>query len=161
MDETAVRQVMADPVAQRLLRTCPLTRLAYTAGDGTPRVIPIGYIWTGSEFLLHTVPHSAKVSALNVNPRVAMTIDTEAFPPNVLLVRGSAVVQIVDGVPAEYLDSGRRYVEDDEQYRAWEAGVRGLYKQMARVVITPDWAKIHDFDTRLPSAVEQLIRQQQ
>ena len=161
MDETAVRQILADPVAQRVLRTCTLTRLGYTAGDGTPRVIPIGYVWTGSAFLLHTVPHSAKVSALTAHPRVAMTIDTETFPPNVLLVRGSAAVQIIDGVPPEYLDSGRRFIDDDEQYRSWEAGVRALYKQVARVVITPEWVKILDFETRLPSAVEQLIRQQQ
>jgi hypothetical protein len=64
-------------------------------------------------------------------------------------------------VPPEYLDSGRRFIDDDEQYRSWEAGVRALYKQVARVVITPEWVKILDFETRLPSAVEQLIRQQQ
>jgi hypothetical protein len=133
-----------------VLRSCALTRLAYTTSDGSPRVIPIGYTWTGTTFLMHTVPHSAKVSALTGYSRVALTIDTDTFPPNVLLVRGSAVVQIIDGVPPEYLDAGRRYIHDDQQYQAWEAGVRGLYKQMARIVITPDWVKILDFENRHP-----------
>lgn len=31
----------------------------------------------------------------------------------------------------------------------------------ARITITPHWATIHDFETRLPSAVEELPRQQQ
>jgi hypothetical protein len=28
---------------------------------------------------------------------------------------------------------------------------------MARISITPEWAKVLDFQTRLPSAVEQLV----
>ncbi len=41
----------------------------------------------------------------------------------------------------------------------WEAGVRALYKQMAIIRVTPTWAKIFDFETRLPSPVEELIRE--
>jgi hypothetical protein len=40
----------------------------------------------------------------------------------------------------------------------WEAGVRALYDQMARIDITPTWVKIHDFDSRIPQAVEDLAR---
>jgi hypothetical protein len=29
---------------------------------------------------------------------------------------------------------------------------------MARITIQPEWAKLLDFETRLPSAVEELIR---
>ena len=41
----------------------------------------------------------------------------------------------------------------------WEAGVRALYKQMAIIRVTPTWAKILDFETRLPGPVEELIRE--
>lgn len=160
MDEAAVQAVLDDPVAQRVLDTCPVARLAYTGLDGKPRAIPIGYFFTGRDFLMFTVPFSAKVRALRANPDVALTIDTEDFPPNVLLVRGSATVEVVDGTPAEYLESGRRFV-GDANYPAWKAGVEGLYEQMGRITVTPHWAKIHDFETRLPSAVEQLVRQKQ
>jgi hypothetical protein len=30
---------------------------------------------------------------------------------------------------------------------------------MVRIVVTPTWAKLIDFETTLPSAVEELIRQ--
>jgi hypothetical protein len=45
-----------------------------------------------------------------------------------------------------------------EQRVEWEAGVRSLYDGMVRIVVTPTWAKLIDFETTLPSAVEELIR---
>ena len=41
----------------------------------------------------------------------------------------------------------------------WEAEVRSLYDGMVRIVVTPTWAKLIDFETTLPSAVEELARQ--
>jgi hypothetical protein len=32
---------------------------------------------------------------------------------------------------------------------------------MVRIVVTPTWAKLIDFETTLPSAVEELVRQQE
>ena len=46
-----------------------------------------------------------------------------------------------------------------EQRVEWEAGVRSLYDGMVRIVVTPTWAKLIDFQTTLPSPVEELIRQ--
>ncbi len=160
MDANTLREVLNDPVAKRLYDTTNLARLAYSAKDGSPRVIPIGYVWDGTHFLMFTATNAAKLVSLANDPRVAITIDTDAFPPNVLLVRGTAEIEIVDGVPDEYLQTNRKNT-DPEGYAEWEAGVRQLYKQMARIRITPTWAKIHDFETRLPSAVEELIQQQQ
>jgi hypothetical protein len=40
---------------------------------------------------------------------------------------------------------------------AFEDQVRSVYPQMARITIQPEWAKLLDFETRLPSAVEELI----
>ncbi|HLU37157.1 MAG TPA: pyridoxamine 5'-phosphate oxidase family protein [Thermomicrobiales bacterium] len=159
MHADQLRDVLTDPVAQRLYDSVDLARLAYSAKDGSPRVIPIGYRWNGTGFNLYTAPNAPKLDALRHDPRVALTIDTESFPPNVLLVRGTATIQIIDGVPDEYLDMNRRHT-DPATYAEWEAGVRGLYKQMALIQITPTWAKVLDFQTRLPSAIEELISQQ-
>ena len=41
---------------------------------------------------------------------------------------------------------------------AFEAQVRGLYQQMVRITIEPQWAKLLDFETRLPTPVENLIK---
>jgi hypothetical protein len=46
-----------------------------------------------------------------------------------------------------------------EQRAEWEAEVRSLYDGMVRIVVTPTWAKLIDFETTPPSAVEELVRQ--
>ena len=56
--------------------------------------------------------------------------------------------------------AGGSYQMTPEQRVEWEAGVRSLYDGMVRIVVTPTWAKLIDFETTLPSAVEELVRQQ-
>jgi hypothetical protein len=151
-----VLQILNDPLAQELLRSNIPARLAYTGRDGAPRAIPIAFHWTGQEVVICTPPHAAKVRALRANPKVALTIDTTTFPPLVLLVRGRASVEVVDGVPSEYL-AGSKKIVGEEGFPAFEEQVRALYQQMARIAIVPEWAKLLDFETRLPTAVEQLL----
>jgi hypothetical protein len=50
------------------------------------------------------------------------------------------------------------YAMTPEQRVAWEAEVRSLYDGMVRIVVPPTWAKPIDFETTLPSAVEELVR---
>ena len=158
MPQQDVIRVLSDPLAQELMQSNIPARLAYVGPDGFPRAIPIGFHWNGTEFVLSTAPHAPKVSALKANPKVALTVDTNAFPPHVLLVRGTATIDIVDGIPPEYLEASRKGVGAD-QWDAFERGVRSLYKQMARIKITPLWAKLLDFKTRFPTPIEKLIRQ--
>ncbi len=157
MNTTDVLEVLTKPLSLELLGSAIPARFAYTGLDGDPRVIPIGFLWTGEQFELYTVPASAKVKALRANPRVALTIDTEAFPPHVLLVRGSVTLELVDGVPDGYVEAAHKVVPA-EQMAGWEASVRALYDQMVVITLAPDWAKLLDFETTLPKAVEDLIR---
>jgi hypothetical protein len=48
-------------VAQELLQSRIPARLAYTALDGTPRVIPAVFLWTGAEIVLGSWPDDPKV----------------------------------------------------------------------------------------------------
>ena len=154
-----VRTAMADPVAQRLLVSGDPARLAYIGRDGAPRVIPVGFHWTGETLVVGTAPRSAKVAALQANPAVALTVDTSppVWPPNALLIRGRAEVSIVDGVFPEYVEGARKSIPA-EAFPEWEASVHDFYDQMARIDITPTWVVIHDFETRIPRAVEDLAR---
>src|ERR671910_3718614 len=43
--------LLDDPVAQTLLQSRASARLAYSWTDGTPRVVPIWFHWTGEEFV--------------------------------------------------------------------------------------------------------------
>jgi hypothetical protein len=107
-----------------------------------------------------TVPKSAKVAALQHNPNVALTIDQGAFPPKVLLIRGVAEVELIEGIPKGYLAAGRK-VMTAEQYSDWVSGVQALYDEMVVITITPTWAKLLDFETTLPESVEDLIQKKQ
>lgn len=149
-----------DRFAQELLHAPMPARLAYNAVDGTPRVIPIGFHWNGETFVMATATGSPKQYGLAANPRVALTIDTNEFPPKVLLVRGNATLTVVDGVPEEYLLAANRAIDPDQQ-AGFDAQVRALYDQMVRIEIAPTWAKVHDFETRLPSAVQRLLEEKQ
>ena len=159
MEIKQILEVLNRPYSRELLQSNIPARMAYTARDGSPRVIPIGFLWNGAQFIVATPPNAAKVQALTADPRVALTIDTNEFPPKVLLVRGIASQEIVDGVPTEYLEASKKAV-GAEGMEDFEQQVRGLYKQMVRITIEPTWAKLLDFETTLPSAVEELVRQQ-
>jgi len=158
MEQHEITEILHRPYSQELLAR-DLTRLAYVATDGTPRTIPIAFTWNGSQIVLCTTRNAPKLRALRHNPRVALTIDTEVHPPKILLLRGRAELDDVDGIPEEYLQMNGSYRMSAEQRVEWEAEVRSLYDGMVRIVITPTWVKLIDFETTLPSAVEELVRQ--
>ncbi|WP_405178882.1 pyridoxamine 5'-phosphate oxidase family protein [Nocardia sp. NBC_01377] len=158
MQPNEITTVLNLPISRELLAR-DLLRMAYVAKDGTPRTIPIGFTWNGSHIVVCTSKNAPKLHALRHNPQVALTIDTEVHPPQMLLIRGRAELDVVDGIPAEYLQMNGSYVMTPEQRVEWEAEVHSLYDGMVRIVITPTWAKLIDFDTTLPSPVEELIRQ--
>jgi pyridoxamine 5'-phosphate oxidase-like protein len=143
-------ELLNDPVASALVNSVNPARLAYTWMDGSPRVVPIWFHWTGDQFVLGTPPKAPKLKALAADPRVALTIDDTAWPPGVLLVRGRAGIELLDDVGPEYEQAATRYF-GPEQGPAWVATLRG--KPMARIAITPEWAGILDFQARFPSAL--------
>ena len=145
------------PDAEQLLRSPDPARLAYDGRDGFPRVIPIGFVWNGSAIVVCTAPTAPKVKALTERPQIALTIDDIGPPAKALLVRGIATIEIVEGVPSEYLAAAAKSTTGDE-LAAFEAAVRALYKQMARITITPTWARYYDFGAgRLPTFLRRLI----
>jgi hypothetical protein len=152
-----VAEILSKPISQEMLNR-DVARLAYVAKDGTPRVVPIAFTWNGSEVVMCTTPNAPKLASLRRNPAVALTIDTEVHPPNILLLRGEAVLDEVEGIPEEYLQMNGTYGMTPEQRVEWEAEVRSLYDSMVRIVVTPTWAKLIDFHETLPSAVEELVR---
>ncbi len=158
MQPNEITEILNRPISQELLAR-DLTRLAYIAKDGTPRNVPIAFTWNGSEIVMCTSKNAPKLTALRNNLTVALTIDTEVHPPKLLLIRGRAELDVVDGIPDEYLQMNGSYVMTPEQRVEWEAEVRSLYDGMVRIVVTPTWAKLIDFETTLPSAVEELVRQ--
>jgi hypothetical protein len=160
MHAEEITEILNRPLSQELLAR-DLTRLAYTGTDGTPRNVPIAFTWNGTEIVMCTPKNAPKLPALRRDPSVALTIDTEVHPPKILLIRGRAALDVVEGIPDEFLQMNGSYEMTPEQRVEWEAGVRALYDGMVRVVVTPTWVKLIDFETTLPTAVEELVRRQE
>ena len=150
MPQQGSLELLNDPVVSTLLSSANPARLAYTWTDGSPRVVPSWFHWTGEQFVLGSPPKAPKLKALAADPRVALTIDDNAWPHKVLLVRGRADVELAGDVSPEYEMAATRYF-GPEQGPAWVATLRG--KPMARIAITPEWTGILDFETRFPSAL--------
>jgi hypothetical protein len=159
MDQHAIDEVLNRPLSQELLAR-DLARLAFIALDGTPRSIPIGIVWNGTEIVMCTATNARKLAALRRDPAVALTIDTESHPPKVLLLRGRAELDAVDGIPDEYMQWNGTYQMTPEQRAEWEVGVKSLYEGMVRIVVKPTWVKLIDFETTMPTAIEELMQRQ-
>ena len=98
MTNDEIAEILAKPYSQELLNGPEPARMAYNGLDGDPRCIPIGFWIEDWRVVMATVPKSAKVAALRRHPQVALTID-HGFPPKVLLIRGTAEVELVEGSP--------------------------------------------------------------
>jgi nitroimidazol reductase NimA-like FMN-containing flavoprotein (pyridoxamine 5'-phosphate oxidase superfamily) len=149
--------------AQELLASTSAAHLAYIGKDGTPRVIAVGYFWTGDEFVISTATTSPKVAALAARPDVSLSIDAGGTPDQArtLSIRGRASVEIVDGVVKEYLAAARKSM-DAEAAAEFEQQVRGMYPQMARIAIRPHWVRYYDFGAgRMPRFLQELAERSQ
>jgi hypothetical protein len=151
--------LLESEVARRLLSSRIPARFAYIDGDGTPRVLATWFHWTGEVLAMPTflsAPHvrhpAGRLRALRANPDVAVMIDTETFPPEVLTIRGRVTISEVDGVPPEYASAARRYL-GDEAAAEYIAQIDQPGTRMARIDLRPSWVGVLDFQSRLPSAL--------
>jgi hypothetical protein len=152
-------RLLETDLAQRLLQAPIPARLAFVWTDGTPRIVPSWFHWTGEEIVMVTylagpaigIRHpAARIAILRTSPRVAVTIDTESNPPQSLSVRGIAEITEVEGVAPEYAAAARRYL-GAEAAAQMLAAVNQPGTRQARIAVRPDWVGLLDFETRLPS----------
>ena len=149
--------LLGHPVAQQLLHSRLPVRLAYIARDGTPRVVPMQFHWTGEEVVVSCWPDDPKAAAIRALPEVALTIDTAEPPFIVLQIRGTAAVLLVDGVSPEMAAASMRYM-GPEAGQAWVEQAARLSPQMVRIAIRPTWVDVLDFETRLPGGMVRRLR---
>jgi len=144
------------PVAQHLLQSPLPARLAYVHPDGAPEVVPIGFHWNGHDLVLGTFPDTVKMHALHDGDKVAISIDTDTMPYQVLRIRGTVRTDIVDGIAPEYEAMTLRTL-GEEAGSGWIEQMRPMVSQMARIFVTPDWVCVQDFRTRFPNELERAM----
>jgi nitroimidazol reductase NimA-like FMN-containing flavoprotein (pyridoxamine 5'-phosphate oxidase superfamily) len=158
MERNLIDDELSTAGAQELLESTSAAHLAYIGADGTPRVVPVGYFWTGDEFVVSTATTAPKVAALSACPDVALAIDGGNTPgqARALSIRGRASIEIVDGLVEEYLAAARKSM-GAEAAAEFEQNCREMYDQMARIAITPYWVRFYDFGAgRLPRFLQEL-----
>jgi hypothetical protein len=163
MHQQDIEAELSTSGAQELLTTTAAAHLGYIATDGTPRVVPVGFFWTGDEIVIATGANAPKVEALSAHPDVAVAIEAGGTPEQAraLSIRGRASVEIIDGVVEEYLAAARRSM-DAESIAEFEQNVRRMYDQMARIAITPRWVRYYDFGAgRMPRYLQELAKRNQ
>jgi hypothetical protein len=147
-------------LARTLLAAAIPARMAYTAADGTPRLVASWFQWSDGELIMPTfiaAPHIAapahRLGALRARPAVAISIDTETTPAQVLSIRGRARITEIDGVDLDYATSARQYLgpeaAPDYLNMLDQPGTR-----MARITVRPEWVALLDFaGDRLPAVM--------
>ena len=153
-------ELLDTPLAKGLLASAIPARVAYTAKDGTPRIAPTWFEWTEGELVMPTFIHAPHVpaparrlTALRARPDVAVSIDTESAPAQVLLIRGKAQITEVDGIDADYAVSARQYL-GEEGAREYLGMADQPGTRMARITVRPTWVGLLDFAAgRLPGVM--------
>lgn len=146
-------------LATRLLTSTIPARFAYIARDGTPRVMPTWFHWTGEELVMPTfvsAPHvrhpaaparrAARQPGGGYHHRHRRLPTTGASAPRSRVVdRGGRVVP-------EYALAAHRYL-GEEAASAYLAQIDQPGTRMARIAVRPRWVGIVDFQTRMPSGL--------
>ncbi|HLZ68618.1 MAG TPA: pyridoxamine 5'-phosphate oxidase family protein [Dehalococcoidia bacterium] len=151
--DEALTILRTDPVARDLLASANMARLAYTWRDGSPRVVPMWFQWTGAELLMGAPPNSPKMKVLGTRPQVAVSIDGVQWPYQWLTVRGTATVQVAsEPLPfREYVMMAQRYLGEagGEQFLT---ALRQTFSAWSRIAIQPQEVRVLDFQGRFPGA---------
>ena len=150
--------LLQHPVAQELLASDIPARLAYTWKDGTPRVIPIFFRWTGGELIVYSAPDAPKMKALRPGARVAVTIDTNEFPCRILMLRGSIAVRPPGGA-GEIAGIAERYL-GGEMANGYATQFMTWWPDGNIITIKPDWAAVIDYVERFPSFFHAAMERQ-
>jgi len=154
-------RLLETDVAQRLLGSTIPARLAFTALDGTPRVMSTWWVWSGEELVMATyilcppmgmTKPAYRLKALRANPDVAVTIDTEPQPPEVLMMRGKVTITEVDGMVPEQAEAAHRFL-GEEGGRQYVEGAAHPDTKMARIALRPTWVGVLDFQNRVPEII--------
>jgi hypothetical protein len=155
-------RLLETDTAQRLLSSAIPARLGYIATDHTPRVMSTWYVWTGEELVMATYIRcppmgierpARRLRDLRANPDVAITIDTEPQPPEVLLLRGRVSITEVDGMVAEQAQAARRFL-GAEGGAGYVAQADHPETKMARIALRPAWVGVLDFQNRTPAIMD-------
>ena len=148
--------LLREPLAAELLSAGIPAHLAYTWKDGTPRVVPMWFYWTGETIAMACPPGSPKLKVIQDGTPVTVTIDYEAWPARILTVRGTASTRSIDGEAEFYGDMVHKYLGDGTE--DWRAMYRKICPTVVVLTVTPGWVSLIDVaNGRFPNTLEKAM----
>ncbi|GGK49717.1 PPOX class F420-dependent oxidoreductase [Nocardia camponoti] len=107
---------LADPKVRDFLSAGTRTgKVAFTASDGRPLVVPIWFVIDGEELVFNTGKESAKGRAFARDPRVALCVDLEKPPYAFVEVQGTVTLsEDIDELVRTATIIAARYVGADK-----------------------------------------------
>jgi PPOX class probable F420-dependent enzyme len=76
--------------AERRLREEVIAWLVTVSPTGTPRPVPVWFLWQGESFLVYSRPDTAKLRNIERNTRVALHLDGNGRGGDIVVVTGDA-----------------------------------------------------------------------
>jgi PPOX class probable F420-dependent enzyme len=80
--------------AERRLREDRIGWLVTVGQDGTPQPNAVWFVWDGTSLLVYSMPDQAKLKHIARNPRVALHLDSQDSGDDIVVVTGTAVVDM-------------------------------------------------------------------
>ena len=111
-----------------------------TGHPGDSHLVPLG--WAG--ICVGDATQGAEAEGPREESKSVAHDRRQYFPHKVLLVRGTARLETVDGIVPEYALAAERYF-GAEQAQAWLKQVRTILSIMVRITVTPEWVGLLDF----------------
>lgn len=84
---------------ERRLREEWIIWLTTVRADGVPQPSPVWFLWDGESFLIYSQAGRQKLRNIRVNPRVALSFDSDGRGGNIVVFDGEAAV-VADAPPA-------------------------------------------------------------
>jgi PPOX class probable F420-dependent enzyme len=104
--------------------------LTTVAADGTPRPVPVWFLWDGESVWVYSQPNKPKLRHIEQNPHVSLNFNTDPTGLNVSVITGT--IQIDSSAPSA--DKVPAYVE---KYRAPAAKLGWSPEQFASSYSVP------------------------
>jgi PPOX class probable F420-dependent enzyme len=130
------REMTPEEIRAFLLQGTRTAKLATTARDGSPHVMPVWFVLDGEDIVFNTGKETAKGRHLSRDPRVALVVDDEAPPFSFVHIRGTASIsEDLDEVRRSATEIAERYMGAE---RAEEFGRRNGVPGELVVRVTPE-----------------------
>lgn len=150
--------MLESAIAQRLLASAVPARLAYRALDGTPRVLPMWFHWTGTELVLATHVPSHEVDALAADPASPSPSTPRPARPR----RCSCAAAPSSRRSTGWCRSTRPPPAGTSATSTRPAGLVAQVdrpgSRMARIAVRPTWVGVLDFQTWFPGNFPAALR---